>query len=127
MNLLELTNQLITISDTVRTTMEQLEQDQIFADKEYNDLTHALELISFSAVEGYKLAKQMQDNRIRRRNAKNLREQLQPLFELVNKNQVFFRELKNVHAQIETTIGIQQKRTYTPRARADLFEKQVTT
>jgi hypothetical protein len=121
MNVLETTEQLIAVFEAVRKTMEDASDDQDFIDREYNDLTHALELVSFNASEGYKLAKQLQENRLRRREAKNLKEALQPLYDLMNKNQSFFKELKNVHAAIERTVHTQQNRKYRPRAREDLF------
>lgn len=122
---LTMTSQLIAAFQTVREAVEKAEIDQEYCDREYNDLTHALELINFNGVEGFKLAKQMKDNRVRRRDAKNLIEQLQPLHELMNRHQSFFKDLKKVHAQIETTIHSQQKRTYTPRVRTDIpFERQ---
>lgn len=119
---LKITSQMIATFESVKSAMEKAKEDQDFCDREYNDLTHGLELINFNAYEGYKLAKQLQNNRIRRRILKNTVEQLQPLYELFKKNQGFFKELKNVQAQISTIRDIQQKRIYTPRARTDLQE-----
>jgi hypothetical protein len=121
-NPLQITADLISANQTVHEAMMQIDADQLYVDGEYNDLTHALEFISFGGVEGYKLAKQLQQNRKRRRNAKNLKEQLQSLHDLMGKHQSFFRDLKKVHAEIEQTIGIQLKRTYKPRTRTDLQE-----
>ena len=120
---LEMVELMIAISDNVKTLMSQVEAEQYYADQEYNDLTHALELTKFNAAEGFRLAKELQDNRIRRRNAKNQREQLQPLYDLIQKYQVFFKELKNVQTQIESVIHAQAKRKYQPRVRDDLFRK----
>jgi len=120
---LEMVELMIAISDNVKTLMSQVEAEQYYADQEYNDLTHALELTRFNAAEGFRLAKELQDNRLRRRNAKNQREQLQPLYDLIQKYQVFFKELKNVQAQIESVIHAQAKRKYQPRVRDDLFRK----
>lgn len=120
---LEMTELLIAIADNAKSLMSQVEAEQYYADQEYNDLTHALELTRFNAVEGFRLAKELQDNRLRRRNAKNQREQLQPLYDLIQKHQVFFKELKNVQAQIESVIHAQVKRKYQPRVRDDLFRK----
>jgi DNA repair ATPase RecN len=123
---LEITSRLLDSFETVRKTIDKIESDHEFCDKELNDLTHALEFISFNASEGYKLAKQMKESRIKRRNAKNLKEELQPLYDLMKRYNNFFKELKNVHAEIEAIRGLQQKRIYSPRVRTDMqdaFEK----
>ena len=119
---LKITSQLIDSFQTVRDTVAQIERDQDFYEREYLDLTHALEIISFNASEGYKLAKQLKENRHNRRNAKNTKEQLMPLHDLMKRYNNFFKELKSVHSQIEVTRNIQRKRAYTPRVREDLQE-----
>lgn len=119
---LKITSQIIEAFEFVKTVWEKAKEEQELCDHEYNDLTHGLELIKFNACEGYKLAKQLQNNRIRRRKAKNTLEQLKPLYEVFKKHQGFLRELKKAQAEIATTYDIQQKRIYTPRVRTDLQE-----
>lgn len=119
---LKVTEQLIQAAEEVKREYLNAGDQEDYCDREYNDLTHALELFRFGGVEGYKLAKQMQDNRINRRAAKDLQEELKPLYDLMNKYHTFFRDLKQVHADIELTRGRQKNRRYTPRARTDLNE-----
>lgn len=109
--------------NSVSTAMKEAFAEEAYCNEEYQDLTHALEFTEFGTVAGYKLAKQVKDNRQKRRQAKELQEQLDPLNALMKRYANFFNELKNVHAEIERTIGVQVKRTYRRRVRGDLFEK----
>src|SRR5690242_20547106 len=102
-NPIELTNQMIEAFEAVQKAFKEADAEEKYCNLEYNDLTHALELTNFGTVDGYRLAKQIKDNRLRRRQAKDLQEQLEPLLTLMNKNQNFFRELKNVQAEIQQT------------------------
>lgn len=126
MNPLGIVDGLLEAYESAKKAYEDAHQDQEYLEREYTDLNHALELINFNAVEGYKLAKQMQQNRINRREAKNLKEQLKPLVDLLNKHKSLFSELKNVHAMMEQIVGTQQQRQYRPRERSDLFEGRAT-
>ena len=115
-----LTNQLISIFQTVKQTYERNENDIAFYNQEYTDITHALELLHFNAAQGYRLAKQLKANRANRRLAKDQNQQLQPLYELLTRNQGFLKELRKVQSQIERIKSDQQNRLYTVRARTDM-------
>lgn len=112
---LKITNQLIEINQSVKDTYDQTEEDITFCDKAIQDIEHAIENTKFDVRRGFYLAKQLQDMRVKRRVAKDLKEQLQPLIELLKKNPNFFNEAKQVHAHIEITRNVQLKRTYKPR------------
>lgn len=120
---IQVVNQLIDAFRSVQEAYQQAERDEEFCDQEYNDLTHGLELIDFNAAEGFKLAKQLKENRTKRRAAKDTIEQLRPLYVHINRNKPFIDGLKNIHAEIETTKNVQMNRVYRPRVRADLFDQ----
>jgi hypothetical protein len=125
-DVLQITETFMKEFESVKQTMQEANDLQTFSEREYIDLAHALELTSFDIQRGYRLAKELQQNRINRRNAKNLKEEIQPLMELMNRYNGFFKELKNVHAQIERTRHTQISRRYRPRERTDMekeFEK----
>lgn len=124
MNVLETIKQMIDTFEKVKSQTFQTNDSQDYFDREYNDLTHALEFKTFDIQRGYKLAKELQENRVNRRREKNLHEQLQPFAELLNKNHNFLKELKNMQAAIEIIVHTQQSRSYTPKARVDLFEEK---
>jgi hypothetical protein len=119
---LRITSLMISAFQNVKSAVEQFESDVAYYDHEYNDLTHALELMTFDAAKGYQLAKQLKENRLKRRKAKDQLAQLQPLNELMGRYQNFFQELRRTQAQIEKIRTAQQNRIYTPRARTDMQE-----
>ncbi|MDP5277162.1 hypothetical protein [Chengkuizengella axinellae] len=120
---LSITSKIISSYDEVKQALEHYRKEQAYCESEYNDIAHALELTNFNASEGYKLAKQMQESRLRRRQAKNMIEQLETLMKTFKKHKSLCNELKDAHAQIQLTIGSQKKRSYRPRVREDLFER----
>lgn len=91
-----------------------------YYDAEYNDLTHALELTSFDEKKGYQLAMQLQQNRKARRAAKNERERLQPLYDLLRRDKGFTMDLSKAVAKVHTVAHRQSRRVYTPRVRDDI-------
>ncbi|MNP60885.1 hypothetical protein D3C76_1560120 [compost metagenome] len=92
-----------------------------YYDGEYNDLTHALELLEFDQERGYQLALQLQSNRKARREAKNERERLQPLYDLLRDRQDFVSDLSRATAKAHSVAQRQSHRVYTPRVREDIF------
>jgi hypothetical protein len=123
-DVLQIIEYFIDAFQSVKETMKEADELQTFSEREYADLAHALELTNFDIQRGYRLAKELQQNRVNRRNAKNTKEEIQPLLELMNRYHGLFKELKNVHAQIERIRHIQMNRCYTPRERKDIdFDK----
>lgn len=117
------TKQLNDIYQGVKDAFAKAKEEERFRDDEYNDLTHALELINFNGAEGYKLAKELKENRKFRREAKNMQELITPLRDLLLKYHTIFSELKNVQAMIEAIQHTQSVRVYTPRTRTDLQDR----
>ena len=108
-------NNLLEVFQESKSEYETAQMTIDYCERAYIDLAHACELTNFNAFEGYQLAKKIKDNQVNRREAKDLREQLQPLVDLLNKHQSLLKELKTVHAAVETTLNVQRKRKYTPR------------
>jgi len=119
---LQIISQFISSFQNVRSVVQECEAEVSYRDNEYNDLTHALELTTFDAASGYKLAKQLKENRIKRRKVKDQLAQLQPLLSLMNRYQNFFHDMKKLRTEIEKIRAMQQNRIYTPRARTDMME-----
>lgn len=114
--------QILDVFQNVRSTIQECETELTFRDNEYNDLTHALELTTFDAATGYMLAKQLKENRLKRRAAKDLLAQLQPLAEVFDRYQNLINDMRRAKTQIEKIKNAQQLRIYTPRARTDMME-----
>ncbi|WP_010278862.1 hypothetical protein [Paenibacillus senegalensis] len=106
----------------VREALEQAQEEQTYSEQEIIDLEHALELTRFNASEGYRMAVELKDARVRRRKAKNQIEELLPLVTVLNRSQKFISDLKAAHAEIEIIRGQQRNRRYTPRVRTDMVE-----
>lgn len=113
---------ILDIAECAKDDMDRYHREVQYYDHEYNDLTHALELTRFNASEGYKLAKQMQENREKRRTSKDCIAQLSPLCNVIKKHHHFFNELKSVEREVQSVIRTQNVRTYRPRVRDDLFK-----
>lgn len=90
-------------------------------DKETQDLLHEIEFAKFNGVQGYWLAKKLQEVRQDRRKAKNENEQLWYLYkDVFGNNPAFKNALTNAHRNIKRKEQEQDERSYTPRVRDDL-------
>lgn len=123
MNALSVIDQMLRNFDNIQKSFQAAKTEIDYRDKEANDLNHALELSRFNAYEGYKLAKQFQENRQARREAKDMVEELEQLNGLMKRYKNLFNELKKVRSDVEVIRHHQKVRTYAPRVRDDLFEK----
>ncbi|MFW5437096.1 hypothetical protein [Paenibacillus apiarius] len=102
-------------------TFEQNEGDMAYYyENEYLDLTHALEFMEFGPEEGFQLAQQLQENRRKRRQAKEENELIKPLYELITRQKTLMAEMGKIKAKAQQTIQTQSKRIYTPRVRTDM-------
>ncbi|MFH0070969.1 hypothetical protein [Peribacillus sp. NPDC056705] len=91
-----------------------------YCDNEYLDLTHALEFLDNGEIETLNLTRQLQDNRRRRRKAKDENERLQPLYDLVMKKNGLVDEVSRGRRRVQEIIKTQAVRRYTPRVRKDM-------
>lgn len=123
MDALKAVETLIQINEDAKKLFKQAEDEEEYRNREYTDIAHALEFIQFGGADGYRLARELKDCRLARRDAKNKQEELKPFIDLLNKYQTLFRDLRQVHAAIEVTRNRQDNRIYTPKVRADLGEE----
>lgn len=119
---IEIVNKIIKYRKTVDEMYKEAEAKLYYCDQEIIDLNHALEFRKLNAFQGYDMAKQMQENRKSRREAKDKLAEIDSLRKLMVRYNNFFKELENVKADIEQTLHTQRKRSYQPRVRPDLFE-----
>ncbi len=123
MDALKAVETLLQINEDAKRLFKQAEDEEEYRNREYTDIAHALEFIQFGGVDGYRLARQLKDCRLARREAKNAQEELKPFIDMLNKYQALFRDLRQVHAAIEVTRNRQSNRVFTPRVRVDLGEE----
>jgi hypothetical protein len=83
-------------------------------------LTHALEFLDNEEIEDLNLTQQLQDNRRRRRKAKDENERLQPLYDLVTKKNGLVDEVSKGRRKVQDIIKTQAVRRYTTRVRKDM-------
>lgn len=122
-----MTTKTITLVKTILDAFEELKLDMDTISKkikdcnsEQEDLLHELELTKFNACEGYLLAKEIQTLRHKRREYKDLEEQLDLLKLFMNKHKWVINDLKPLIKVIEEKKEHQIHRQYTPRIRSNL-------
>lgn len=116
----EAVQQLHDIFKSVKENYEQNIEEISYCDSEYLDLNHALEFFDADQIGHLELVSQLQENRRRRRKAKDENERLQPLYELVTQKKELVNEVNKGRRTIQGIIKTQAGRRYTPRVRADL-------
>jgi len=118
------TEQLQQVVSQTPQRIKQLHEIVQRSDWEEQDLLHLAELDTFSASEGYKLAKQIQKVRQRRRQAKDELEALNGIKAIMNNNSKFESHVAGIKKDMDTRAG--RKKKYHVRVRTDLakrFEK----
>ncbi|MDK8188991.1 hypothetical protein QP794_02680 [Paenibacillus sp. UMB7766-LJ446] len=90
-----------------------------FCDGEAMDLTHAIELLGPEEIDPTELLWQYQDNRRRRRQAKEENEQWRSLYEVVVKLGLL-HEFSQAKREVRSIIKTQYSRQYTVKNRSDL-------
>ena len=94
MTVIPLVQNILSSFETLKHDMDTISQNIKDTDSEICDILHDVELTSFNASEGYKLAKELQILRKRRREYKEYEEQLDMLRGFVNKHKWIVNDLK---------------------------------
>lgn len=92
-------------------------------EKEVIDLEHVIELTNFNAAEGFKLAKQIQEARQKRRKLKDENEMILSLNRTLSNMKDHVPQLDQVIGDIRKVKSNQENRSYKCRVRKDLQEK----
>ncbi|WP_411552224.1 hypothetical protein [Paenibacillus lautus] len=116
----EAAQQLHEIMKSVRETYERNTEELAYCDGEYTDLTHALEFLDPELIHQLGITDQLQENRRRRRRAKDENERLQPLYDLATSNKGIVQEINKGRRKVQDTIKTQSARSYKSRVREDL-------
>ncbi|WP_407310548.1 hypothetical protein [Desulfosporosinus sp. SB140] len=87
---------------------------------ETQDLLHEIELTKFDVFRGYKLAKQLQEIRQRRRNLKDTMEIMRNLKDFLDNNKQLKINLFKTLTTMEKAEENQGQRMYHPRVRMDI-------
>ncbi|CAM3879108.1 hypothetical protein COLU111180_12185 [Cohnella lubricantis] len=116
---------LIEIFTAVPQLYEENDAEVERRDYEHSDLTHVVELLQFGGVQGYKLAMQIKENRLRRREAKDQNFIMKPLYELVKQHQNWLPRLHKIRDEIQKNIRVNQERRYRPRSDNELVRSVI--
>lgn len=116
----EAAQQLHDILKSVKLIYDRNLEEITYCDAEYIDLTHALEFLGQEQIEFLDITKQLQDNRRRRRRAKDENERLQPLYDLVNQNNGIVEDVNKGRRKVQDIIKTQSARSYKSRVRNDM-------
>lgn len=92
-------------------------------DSEFNDLTHAFELLKLNAADMARTSSDMKRNRIERRKHKEEVERLKSFMSWTEENKLLVNNLKGVATHIDRITKQQNERMYTPRVRTDLNKR----
>ena len=92
-------------------------------DNEFNDLTHAFELLKLNAADMARIGSDLKRNRIERRKCKEEVERLKSLISWTEENKLLINNLKGVSTHADRIIKQQSERMYTPRVRTDLTKR----
>lgn len=120
MNAIDLAQNIINSIEEVRNELIRVDRDIKTCDLEACDILHDIELTAFNAYEGYKLAKELQKIRIKRRELKDYEEQLEILKRFYKNHKTACNEVRELINAIETRQEQQLHRIYSPRVRTDL-------
>ncbi|MFW5436278.1 hypothetical protein [Paenibacillus apiarius] len=107
---------------------EAAREGQSRCELEFNDLTHAIELLGLNAVEMVKTAADMKRCRNERREHKDNVELLDALVQWKNAWEKAYIALKQVAQETDKDIRKMERRKYTPRVKMELtprFHKEV--
>lgn len=116
----EAAQQLHDILKSVKEVYDRNLEEVAYCDAEYIDLTHALEFLGQEQIQFLDLTKQLQDNRRRRRRAKDENERLQPLYDLVTQNTGIVEDVNKGRRKVQDIIKTQAARSYKSRVRNDM-------
>lgn len=112
----ELVEQLINIFTDIPEIYAENDKEVERRDYEHSDLTHVVELSTFGSVQGYRLVKQIQENRRKRREAKDQNFIMRPLYDFIMKNQSILPQLHKVRMDVMKQIKVNAERQYHPRS-----------
>jgi hypothetical protein len=117
----EAVESLLGIFGDTETYFDQLHNDINAADSEIKDILHELEFMpKMTLWQGFYYAKQMRDNRIKRRKWLDEKNELFFLHQWVTANPQFKNALVRVKTNIKQKQSDNTKRVYHPRIRDDL-------
>ena len=120
MTVIPLVQNILSSFETLKHDMDTIAQNIKDTDSEICDILRDVELTSFNASEGYKLARELQILRKKRREYKEYEEQLDMLRGFVNKHKWIVNDLKLNIKTIEDKVEQQLHRMYSPKIRTDL-------
>lgn len=107
--------QFLDLLKEIESLSRQSELEETDTSSETQDILHALELQDLSYHQQAKLAKKLVDVRKRRRKAKDMIAQIEPLFKWANTNKKSIDELKQVLGNIRKLEKGAENRFYNPR------------
>lgn len=109
--------------EKVPTQIIRLTKEIELCDQETSDLLHLIELSKFHASEGYRLCRDLQITRQKRRQCKDELESLKQLDERLKKNRPITQQTSLIESIVHNRKSVFKNRTYKPRVRSDLIER----
>lgn len=103
--------------------IERIRKQITLCDREEQDILHTIELTRFNAHEGWKLAKDIQLTRQKRRELKDELEDLSRIRNSLVVNRAVNHHAQSVEDFMKHKKEFRNKRTYTLRVRSDLENK----
>lgn len=113
------------ILDDLPKQIERLNKQVQLCDLEEQDVLHVLEFSSFNAQQGWKLAKDLQLTRKKRRELKDELDELLKIQTAVGNNRAMTSHVRSAKDILSYSKKLKKTRNYTLRVRKDLVNKKI--
>ena len=118
------TSKIVNIVDNIVKTYECNENVLNRIQAEHQDLLHKIEFVDLDVINGYKIYKQLQELRIRRRILKDEQESIEPIYSYIKKNNSAFMFLNKIQSKCAMMNNVIENSKYNPRSTEIMTEEQ---
>lgn len=122
-NIAQISQQIEKVVNNVPKQLVRLHQELKICDQETSDIVHMIELSNFHASKGYKLAKDLQITKRKRREIKDEIKLLTEIEATVKKNRPLNHQLVAINKVLNKNNDYKVNRTYKPKVRVDMEDK----
>ena len=114
--------QLENLMKSIPKQVDRINKELQLCDQEISDIMHVIELSNFHASDGYRLAKDIQITRKKRRELKDELVSLLAIQTTSKKHRPTLNQTEAITSTIKQEIGRRKDKKYTPRVRTDFAE-----
>ena len=116
-------NNILEFMQKTPSRLEELTKQLSDVNLEISDFNHYLEFATFNASEGYCIARELKDLRVKRRVIKDELEQLKLTYDRFSCMVGGIKKVETLKQGVDKSIKETSNKAYRPRVRVDLFER----